>query len=269
MRASLSRGRFGGHERKDFLDHELIVISPGMASDHPLLREARQNGARVIGEIELASRFIEEPIIAVTGTNGKTTTTTLLGRLFDAASTQRLRRRQYRRPPRQLRAERPEGGRYVIVEISSFQLETIETFRPATAILLNITEDHLDRYAAFADYVAAKMRIFENQTPDDQALVSAEIGPTGAIRARRYCFSTRSTLDEGAFLQGRPAPRAPRRQGILLQARPFAPRRHPQQREPALRPAHGPSLRHRAGGNRKDLTGFPGACRTGWSSSER
>src|SRR5208283_4166489 len=77
--------RFGGHVRKDFLDHELIVISPGIASDQPHLQEARQNGARVIGEIELASRFIEEPIIAITGTNGKTTTTTLLGRLFQAA----------------------------------------------------------------------------------------------------------------------------------------------------------------------------------------
>ncbi len=78
--------RFGGHDPKDFLDHELIVISPGIASDQPFLQEARRNGARVIGEIELASGFIEEPIIAVTGTNGKTTTTTLLGRLFDAAS---------------------------------------------------------------------------------------------------------------------------------------------------------------------------------------
>ena len=78
-------GRFGHHDREDFVDHELIVISPGIAIDHPLLEEARKGGARVIGEIELASAFIEEPIIAITGTNGKTTTTTLLGRLFQAA----------------------------------------------------------------------------------------------------------------------------------------------------------------------------------------
>ena len=165
-----------------------------------MLREARQNGARVIGEIELASRFIEEPIIAVTGTNGKTTTTTLLGRLFKAASRNVFVGGNIGEPL----ANYVLAGRkadLLIVEISSFQLETIETFRPATAILLNITEDHLDRYASFADYVAAKMRIFENQTPTIAALVSAEIGQTGAIAARRYAFSTRSVLDEGAFLR--------------------------------------------------------------------
>ena len=194
-------GRFGGHSRKDFLDHELIVISPGMASNHPLLREARQNGARVVGEIELASRFIEEPIIAVTGTNGKTTTTTLLGRLFEAEARNVFVGGNIGEPL----ANYVLSGRKadaLIVEISSFQLETIETFRPATAVLLNIAEDHLDRYAAFADYVAAKMRIFENQTPDDQALVSADIGQIGVLKARRCSFSTRSILEEGAFLRG-------------------------------------------------------------------
>src|SRR5208337_1366948 len=86
--------------------------------------------------------------------------------------------------------------------ISSFQLETIETFRPHTAILLNITEDHLDRYASFADYAAAKMRIFENQTPADQALLRADIPAGGKIKARQYYFSTVKSLDEGAFLEG-------------------------------------------------------------------
>ncbi len=192
--------RFGGHVRKDFLDHELIVISPGIASDHPLLQEARQKGVRVIGEIELASRFIKEPIIAITGTNGKTTTTTLLGRLFEAASRNVFVGGNIGEPL----VNYVLCGRkadLLVVEISSFQLETIETFRPHTAILLNITEDHLDRYATFADYVAAKMRIFENQTPDDEALVSAEFGATPAVRAKRYAFSTRSVLDEGAFLR--------------------------------------------------------------------
>ncbi len=162
--------------------------------------KARQNGARVIGEIELASRFIEEPIIAITGTNGKTTTTTLLGRLFNAASRNVFVGGNIGEPL----VNYVLSGRkadLLIVEISSFQLETIETFRPATAILLNITEDHLDRYATFADYVAAKMRIFENQTPDDEALVSAELETAAAVRAKRYSFSTRSILDEGAFLR--------------------------------------------------------------------
>ncbi len=200
LEATPFTGRFGGHVRKDFLDHELIVISPGIASDQPHLQEARQNGARVIGEIELASRFIEEPIIAITGTNGKTTTTTLLGRLFNAASRNVFVGGNIGEPL----VNYVLSGRkadLLIVEISSFQLETIETFRPATAILLNITEDHLDRYATFADYVAAKMRIFENQTPDDEALVSAELETAAAVRAKRYSFSTRSILDEGAFLR--------------------------------------------------------------------
>ena len=200
LEATPFTGRFGGHVRKDFLDHELIVISPGIASDQPFLQEARQNGARVIGEIELASRFIEEPIIAITGTNGKTTTTTLVGRLFNAASRNVFVGGNIGEPL----VNYVLSGRkadLLIVEISSFQLETIETFRPTTAILLNITEDHLDRYATFADYVAAKMRIFENQTHDDEALVSAEIKTTGAVRARRYSFSTRSMLEEGAFLR--------------------------------------------------------------------
>jgi UDP-N-acetylmuramoylalanine--D-glutamate ligase len=193
-------GRFGGHERKDFLDHELIVISPGIASDHPLLGEARRNGARVMGEIELASRFIEEPIIAITGTNGKTTTTTLLGRVFEEAFGYVFVGGNIGEPLVNYVLS-GRKARYVIAEISSFQLETIECFRPHTAILLNITEDHLDRYAAFADYAAAKMKIFHNQTPEDEAILAKEIKETETIRAKTYYFSTRSNLAEGAFLQ--------------------------------------------------------------------
>ena len=130
--ATAYTGRFGGHDRRDFLDHELIVVSPGITTDHPLLEEARRNGARVIGEIELASAFIEEPIIAITGTNGKTTTTTLLGHSSQRPSARCLRGRQHRRPPDRLCALRPAGALF-IAEISSFQLETIETFRPRTS----------------------------------------------------------------------------------------------------------------------------------------
>lgn len=192
-------GRFGRHERKDFLDHALIVISPGIVTDHPLLEEARQNGARVIGEVELAARFIEEPIIAITGTNGKTTTTTLMGEVFEKAHQSVFVGGNIGNPLINYVAA-GKKARYVIAEISSFQLETVETFRPAVSILLNITEDHLDRYTAFADYIAAKMRIFENQSEDDRALLSTEIAPTDAIKARKLLFSTRKSLDEGAFL---------------------------------------------------------------------
>jgi UDP-N-acetylmuramoylalanine--D-glutamate ligase len=194
-------GRFGGHDPKDFLAHELIVISPGVETGHPLLNEARRNGARVIGEIELASLFIEEPIIAVTGTNGKTTTTTLLGRLFKKAFGDVFVGGNIGDP---LINHVLSGrkARYVIAEISSFQLETIEAFRPRTSILLNITEDHLDRYAAFGDYVNAKMRIFENQTADDTALINADVTGTESIRPGKFYFSTKKEVKEGAFLDG-------------------------------------------------------------------
>jgi UDP-N-acetylmuramoylalanine--D-glutamate ligase len=194
-------GRLGGHDRKDFLGHELIVISPGIATDHPLLEEARRNGARVIGEIELASAFIEEPIIAITGTNGKTTTTTLLGRVFQEAYHDVFVGGNIGVPLIDY-VLNGRKARYVIAEISSFQLETVESFRPRMSILLNITEDHLDRYGAFADYVRAKMRIFENQTPEDRAILSADVDNVGGVRARKYYLSTKTRLEEGAFVEG-------------------------------------------------------------------
>jgi UDP-N-acetylmuramoylalanine--D-glutamate ligase len=194
-------GRFGGHRREDFLGHKLIVISPGMAWDQPLLQEARQNGARVIGEVELASCFIEEPIIAVTGTNGKTTTTTLLGLIFNAAFGGNVFVGGNIGDPLVNYVLAGRKADFVIAEISSFQLETIDTFRPRTAILLNITEDHLDRYAAFGDYVSAKMRIFENQAADDQALLSTDIVDTDGIAARKHYFSTRQGTGAEAFLK--------------------------------------------------------------------
>ncbi|OPY64997.1 MAG: UDP-N-acetylmuramoylalanine--D-glutamate ligase [Syntrophorhabdaceae bacterium PtaU1.Bin034] len=194
-------GRFGFHDPHDFLDHDLIVISPGIVTGLPLLEEARRNGARVIGEIELAARFIEEPIIAITGTNGKTTTTTLMGLVFEKAFGRVFVGGNIGEPL----INHVMSGRkadYVIAEISSFQLETIETFKPHTSILLNITEDHLDRYTAFADYIAAKMNIFSYQTASDQALLNSAITGTGRINAKKYYFSTAEIVDEGAFLDG-------------------------------------------------------------------
>jgi UDP-N-acetylmuramoylalanine--D-glutamate ligase len=193
-------GRFGGHDRRDFLSHKLIVISPGFVTDHPLLEEARRNGARVIGEIELAASFIEEPIIAVTGTNGKTTTTTLLGRVFEAAFANVFVGGNIGRPliDYELTGKKAD---YVIAEISSFQLETIETFKPHIAILLNITEDHLDRYRTFADYAAAKMTVFRNQMPDDIALLSTAIEGVEGVEARKLFFSTDRVLETGAWLE--------------------------------------------------------------------
>jgi UDP-N-acetylmuramoylalanine--D-glutamate ligase len=195
------KGLFGPHKGTDFLDHELIVISPGVDTNLPYLTEAGRRGARLIGEIELASAFIEEPIIAVTGTNGKTTTTTLLGRLFKKAFNNIFVGGNIGEPLINYVLAGQKAS-YVIAEISSFQLETIENFRPRTSILLNITEDHLDRYPSFSDYVSAKMRIFQNQEENDVALVNSALAETNGISARKLCFSTEKAMKEGAFLDG-------------------------------------------------------------------
>ena len=210
----------------------------------------------MIGEIELASAFIEEPIIAITGTNGKTTTTTLLGRLFQAAYGDVFVGGNIGVPLIDY-VLTGRKARYIIAEISSFQLETIETFRPHTSILLNITEDHLDRYAAFDDYVAAKMRIFENQTSGDQAILSTEIRDAEPIRARKYYFSTRKASTKAPLSKGACSTWAWGARGFL-QARHFSPRRRPQQREPSLGPAHEPSLWHRQGIIEETIRNFKG-----------
>ncbi len=119
-------GHFGTHSKDDFLDHEMILVSPGVDSNLPLLLEARAKGRRVIGEIELASRFIKEPIIAITGTNGKTTTTTLLGQVFTAAFKDVFVGGNIGKPLIDY-VLKGQKARFVIAEISSFQLETIET----------------------------------------------------------------------------------------------------------------------------------------------
>jgi UDP-N-acetylmuramoylalanine--D-glutamate ligase len=149
----------------------------------------------VVGEIELASRFIEEPIIAVTGTNGKTTTTSLLGELLKAAGKNVFVGGNIGNPLIEY-IDLPDRAEVLVVEVSSFQLDTIETFHPQVAILLNITADHLDRYHDFDAYKAAKGRIFINQTEADTAIYSnddpaaAEVGRK--TRARRYIFSRRA-----------------------------------------------------------------------------
>lgn len=180
--------RLGFHELKDFLDTDLIVVSPGVRTDHPYLEEARRNGIEIIGELELASRFVNEPIIAITGTNGKTTVTTLLGNIFRSAFGDVFVGGNIGRPF----TDYVLGGRrskFLILEVSSFQLETIRHFHPQCAVLLNITEDHLDRYETFEEYVRAKYRIFENQTSDDISILNSKLPVIEGIRSKTYLFS--------------------------------------------------------------------------------
>src|SRR5271157_3707315 len=152
----------GGHGERTFRGQDLIVVSPGVPVDAPALVQARALGEPVIGEIELAAQFLPVPIVAITGSNGKTTTTTLVGEILAAGGLKTLVGGNIGTPAISLVVQAtPET--VVVLEVSSFQLETIRSFRPKIGIVLNVTPDHLDRHRTFAAYVDAKARLFENQ----------------------------------------------------------------------------------------------------------
>lgn len=159
----------GGHRDGTFTSADMIVLSPGVAHDQPHFEAVRKSGTPVIGEIELAFRFIRAPIVAVTGTNGKTTTTELLGRMLAGSGLRVFVGGNIGNPLIEI-AGRDDELDWIVAEISSFQLDTIETFRPRVAVLLNISADHLDRYADLDAYARSKARIFMNQTDDDVAV---------------------------------------------------------------------------------------------------
>ena len=196
----------GGHGERTFRDQELIVISPGVPYDVPQLVQARQLGVPVIGEVELASRFLLGRIVAITGSNGKTTTTTLTGEILERDGKEVLVGGNIGRPVIAMAPE-SKSETWNVLEISSFQLETIEKFKPHIAAILNITADHLDRHRSMETYIAAKARIFENQGEDDFAVlnaddpVCAELGkklkrPHVAWFSRKH-----NDLENGAFVR--------------------------------------------------------------------
>lgn len=163
----------GGHGERTFRGQDLIVVSPGVPSDTPALLQARAMGEPVIGEIELAFRFLPGPIVAITGSNGKTTTTTLAGDIISAGGYPTLVGGNIGTTAISL-VEKATPDSFIVLEVSSFQLETIEKFRPKIAVVLNVTPDHLDRHRTFEGYANAKARIFENQTADDYAVLNAD-----------------------------------------------------------------------------------------------
>lgn len=195
----------GRHDEADFTGADLVVVSPGVPQEHPLLVAARAKGVAVISEVELAARFITAPLVAITGTNGKTTTTTLTGELFRASGFAAYVGGNIGDPLIDLPASN-EKVDIVVAEISSFQLEWIEQFRPKVAALLNLSEDHLDRYASYQDYIDAKLRIFENQDADDYAVVNRDDQlvwqAAQQLQARLFPFSRRVALDEGISCLG-------------------------------------------------------------------
>src|SRR5689334_16588796 len=164
---------FGGNSLPDLVAQDLILPSPGVPSNHPSLTAARKAGVAIWSEIELAWRFLRGRLIAVTGSNGKTTTTSLIGHIL-AGSGKEIVVAGNIGTPLIARVDESNDKTISVAEVSSFQLEWVDSFRPDISVLLNLTPDHLDRHASFEDYARAKMRIFENQTERDAAVVNAD-----------------------------------------------------------------------------------------------
>jgi UDP-N-acetylmuramoylalanine--D-glutamate ligase len=192
----------GRHDKHTFLMADLIVVSPGVPMDIKPLLLARSQRRPVISEIELAVAFLSAPMVAITGTNGKTTTTTLTGEIFTACGFKTFVGGNIGRPLIELVTSGEKVDR-VVVELSSFQLEGMVRFRPRVAVLLNITEDHLDRYATYQEYIDAKARIFENQTSADFAVLNMDdplvASYAGKVKARVVLTSQRQELAQGIF----------------------------------------------------------------------
>jgi UDP-N-acetylmuramoylalanine--D-glutamate ligase len=194
----------GGHGERTFRGQDLIVVSPGVPVDAPPLVQARASGEPVIGEIELAALYLPAPIVAITGANGKTTTTTLVGDILAAGGFPIAVGGNIGTPAISLVAQATRDT-IVVLEVSSFQLETIQTFRPKVAVILNITPDHLDRHRTFQAYVDAKARIFENQKSSDFAVLN-EDDPTcqtlsSRTRAQVFWFSRKKEVQQGACVR--------------------------------------------------------------------
>ena len=185
---------------------DLVVISPGVPTGTIPARYVDRKDGEVIGEVELAYRFLKGSIVGVTGSNGKTTTTTLIGKLLEEGGLEIQVGGNIGNPLLSLVPSSTDSG-WTVVELSSFQLETIRDLRVNVALCLNVTPNHLDRYESFQDYAAAKHRIFMNQTADDTAIVNADDEITSSwakgLRAKVVLFSVRTELEEGYYLQGR------------------------------------------------------------------
>ena len=194
----------GGHQEKTFLQQDLIVPSPGVPADFPLLLAARAAGATIWSEIELAYHFLHGTLIGITGSNGKTTTTALVGHILRTAGFPTVLAGNIG-TPLLCGVEDSKRNAITVVELSSFQLELIETFRPNIGLFLNLTPDHLDRHRSMEIYGAAKARIFENQTEEDVAILNADdpaVTSYAPARPRLYWFSRKQRVAQGAYLHG-------------------------------------------------------------------
>lgn len=204
LREMRAQFEFGGHTDR-VLDADAIVLSPGVPPDIPILIRAAERGIPVTNEIEIASRFCRGRIVGITGTNGKTTTTELAGHIFREGGCRTFVAGNVGVPFSEVARQADEES-VVVLELSSFQLEKIETLRPDAALLLNVTPDHLDRYAGLDEYGAAKLRIAMNQRPQDRFIYSADDAwleriPSAGIIPTLLGFSIRREVPRGAFVR--------------------------------------------------------------------
>lgn len=194
----------GGHGLLTFRRQDLIVVSPGVPLDTPELVQVKSFGLPVIGELELAARFLKGKILAITGSNGKTTTTTLVGAILAEAGIPVLVGGNIGVPVVDL-IERSTDDTWSVLEVSSFQLESTETFHPAVSVILNITPDHLDRHGSFENYARAKERIFAKQDENDALVLNADNARTEKAAARAHAevfwFSIEHGVDQGAWVE--------------------------------------------------------------------
>ena len=193
----------GQHREETFLRQDLIVVSPGVYPEPPALQAARQQGVPVIPEIEAASWFLESRLLGITGTNGKTTTTALLGKMLEASGLENFVGGNIG-VPLIAAVDRVSPSALVVAELSSFQLEIIRDFRPDVAVLLNLKPNHLDRHPSFEAYAQAKAQIFRNQTEDDLAILNADdpavMSLAPEIRSHKIFFSRKLNLPDGVFV---------------------------------------------------------------------
>ncbi|GAB4434333.1 MAG: UDP-N-acetylmuramoyl-L-alanine--D-glutamate ligase [bacterium] len=192
----------GRHEKEVFAQQDLIVVSPGVPHDTEPFNVARKKGIEMIGEMELAFRFISTPIIAITGTNGKTTTTTLIGEILKNAGISAFVGGNIGTPLIEYAYD--DSKDLAVVEVSSFQLETVRHFHPFGGVILNITPDHLDRYSSMEEYAETKMRLFDHMESFDFAVLNNDddwiMRYKPSILAEIYLFSTKKKLKKGCFL---------------------------------------------------------------------
>jgi UDP-N-acetylmuramoylalanine--D-glutamate ligase len=205
LRAEGVQLELGGHKVETFTSADLIVTSPGVSVEQPVFDAARALGVEIIGELEFAWRFVQGRVIAITGTKGKSTTTTLIGRMLEAAGTTTLVGGNIG-TPLSAQVDQSTSKTVHVVETSSFQLETTTTFRPWIAVWLNFAADHLDRHPTEEAYAAAKARIFANQDQNDWAVLNGD-DPEVLYRARdaaarRVLFSLAGAIGDGFVVDG-------------------------------------------------------------------